>query len=324
MRQIRELQNELIKATTLADETKVSAPASEPLTSQKAKTSEILPELQADANSKNEKPLPYLGMGVLEGAKRVLVITGKGDSAEWAHRTIIKALDAGRALERERFEDLSLLTQNIDGSHDLVELHRDVNEALCLSCGHSYTAENIADVKLSTDCPKCEGYNVILRGKRLDDDGLQLAREKAITCEFCIVAESSDVSDPAMRIAETAKQAGAYLAELREEAIFSVLSFYFGRQHDVRDHDHTVPADLTPNSNIQKLRTSETHRIRVDFIRSFEFPFLNRLGMTFAPGKKQTDALTGVWDRDLRTDLERLSNAFRVRTLVSLLGRRGI
>lgn len=70
---------------------------------------------------------------------------------------------------------------------------------------------------------------------------------------------------------------------------------------------------------MEKIRTSETHRIRVDFIRTGSFQVLNRLGMTFAPGKKQTDALTGAWDRDLRMDLERLTNAYRVRRLISLL-----
>ena len=36
---------------------------------------------------------------------------------------------------------------------------------------------------------------------------------------------------------------------------------------------------------------SETHPIRADFVRSDKFPILNRLGMTFAPGKKQKGAV---------------------------------
>ncbi len=70
---------------------------------------------------------------------------------------------------------------------------------------------------------------------------------------------------------------------------------------------------------MQKAKTSETDPIRVDFIRSKEFPILNRLGMTFAPGKKQRDALTGVWDRELRTDIARLASEFGTGTLISLL-----
>lgn len=70
---------------------------------------------------------------------------------------------------------------------------------------------------------------------------------------------------------------------------------------------------------MQKIRTSNTHPIRVDFIRSEEFPILSRLGMTFAPGKKQHDARTCHWKRDLTDDVSRLRNKFRTDTLVSLV-----
>lgn len=76
---------------------------------------------------------------------------------------------------------------------------------------------------------------------------------------------------------------------------------------------------VTESVNAQKTKTSETHPIRVDFMRNEQFPILNRLGMTFAPGKKQSDAFTGAWDRDLKADLERLFKEFGVGTLVSLL-----
>ncbi|MGE3468442.1 MAG: cyclin-dependent kinase inhibitor 3 family protein, partial [Pyrinomonadaceae bacterium] len=66
-------------------------------------------------------------------------------------------------------------------------------------------------------------------------------------------------------------------------------------------------------------KNSQTHPIRVDFIRSNEFPILNRLGMTFAPGKRQSDALSGIWERDLRTDLKRLFDEFGTGTLISLV-----
>jgi ADP-ribosylglycohydrolase/tetratricopeptide (TPR) repeat protein/protein-tyrosine phosphatase len=68
-----------------------------------------------------------------------------------------------------------------------------------------------------------------------------------------------------------------------------------------------------------EIKSSQSHPIRVDFIKSEQFPILNRLGMTFAPGKKQSDGLTGAWDRDLRTDLERLFNEFGTGTLISLV-----
>lgn len=66
------------------------------------------------------------------------------------------------------------------------------------------------------------------------------------------------------------------------------------------------------------MRTSESHPIRVDFIDDRRFPLLGNLGMTFAPGKKQSDAMSGVWDRDLRADLKRLRERYRISALVSL------
>jgi protein-tyrosine phosphatase len=67
------------------------------------------------------------------------------------------------------------------------------------------------------------------------------------------------------------------------------------------------------------MKTSDTHPIRVDFIKSEDVSFPDRLGMTFAPGKKQPKALSGVWNRDLKKDIQRLRHYYQVGTLVSLL-----
>lgn len=75
----------------------------------------------------------------------------------------------------------------------------------------------------------------------------------------------------------------------------------------------------TSDTYHENTRTSRSHPIRVDFVQSTEFPILNHLGMTFAPGKKQSDAVSGIWDRDLKADLERLSSEFGVASLISLV-----
>lgn len=46
---------------------------------------------------------------------------------------------------------------------------------------------------------------------------------------------------------------------------------------------------------------------------------VERLGMTFAPGKKQASSSSGPWDRDLAQDLRRLRHVYHADTLVSLL-----
>lgn len=53
-----------------------------------------------------------------------------------------------------------------------------------------------------------------------------------------------------------------------------------------------------------RLRTSETDPIRIDFIRPNDDWGL--IGMSFCPGKKQLDARSGRWERDLDTDLSRI------------------
>ena len=48
------------------------------------------------------------------------------------------------------------------------------------------------------------------------------------------------------------------------------------------------------------VKTSQTHPLRIDEVEVGA----GRLGLTFCPGKKQPDALTGSWSRDLAADLD--------------------
>lgn len=69
---------------------------------------------------------------------------------------------------------------------------------------------------------------------------------------------------------------------------------------------------------MQKERTSDSHPILVDFI-DFKWGDSGRLGITFAPGKKQKDAMTGSWYRDLSKDIDRLAMHYKIGTLVSMV-----
>lgn len=62
-------------------------------------------------------------------------------------------------------------------------------------------------------------------------------------------------------------------------------------------------------------RTSSNAPLRVDFV---EVPS-GRLGMTFAPGKVQADALSGAWARDLEVDVARLHDVYGCQMLISVL-----
>lgn len=65
-------------------------------------------------------------------------------------------------------------------------------------------------------------------------------------------------------------------------------------------------------------RTSDSHPIFIDFIQC-DWEGTAKLGITFAPGKKQKDAMTGSWTRDLEKDVERIAKYYGIKTLVSMV-----
>lgn len=69
----------------------------------------------------------------------------------------------------------------------------------------------------------------------------------------------------------------------------------------------------------RNMKTSKTHPIRLDLVNSDDYPELNRLGMTLAPGKKVLTAGKTDWNRDLALDLGRLKILYKVNALVSLV-----
>lgn len=68
-----------------------------------------------------------------------------------------------------------------------------------------------------------------------------------------------------------------------------------------------------------QIRTSLSHPLLVDFIKLDDFALGAEIGMTFAPGKTQMDALTGKWQRNVETDVARLKDFYKTDTLVSLI-----
>lgn len=54
------------------------------------------------------------------------------------------------------------------------------------------------------------------------------------------------------------------------------------------------------------MRTSHTHPLQIATVRPT--PTSGRIGITFCPGKKQTDAFSGVWDRQLDIDLDAIDD----------------
>jgi ADP-ribosyl-[dinitrogen reductase] hydrolase len=70
---------------------------------------------------------------------------------------------------------------------------------------------------------------------------------------------------------------------------------------------------------MEKERNSDSHPIKIDFVNYKWAGSSARLGITFAPGKKQKNAMTGSWNRDLIKDVERIASFYKISTLVSMV-----
>lgn len=127
---------------------------------------------------------------------------------------------------KNRFEDFTLVTQNVDGLHeragsrDIIELHGNINHAKCANCGRVYKM-TLEDVPHNpTHCENCQiplRPDVVLFGEMLPIGAFEKAAEKAINCEMFFLVGTSALVYPAAGLAEIAKSNGAYLVEVNPE-----------------------------------------------------------------------------------------------------------
>ena len=205
----------------------------------------------------------------LADAKRVLVLTGAGVSAEsgvptfrgggnsavwkglpfdvissgamlernlpavWEwfdyRRGVLQALKPNAAHEtiarwQDRFPELTVVTQNVDGLHQLagsrnvVELHGSIWRARCLVCRlvHEIPREG-ARPEACRDCGNAVRPDVVLFGEMLPAGAFEFAAQRAADCEVCLVIGTSGLVYPAAGLPEIAKSAGAFVCEINPE-----------------------------------------------------------------------------------------------------------
>jgi NAD-dependent deacetylase len=134
-----------------------------------------------------------------------------------------------------RLEEMGLLkaviTQNVDGLHQaagskkVVELHGNLRECRCLSCGRIFPIEVLAEkiVQRGEVPPLCGGCggllkpNVVFFGESLPGEALREAFELVRRCDLLLVAGSSLVVSPANFLPPMAVEAGAGLLIVNEE-----------------------------------------------------------------------------------------------------------
>ena len=125
-----------------------------------------------------------------------------------------------------KFEDFTLVTQNVDGLHtragssEVLELHGNINRSICTNCAKKFQM-NAEDVPHKPEiCDECGGNvcpDVVLFGEMLPLEIFQKAEQKARECELFFIVGTSALVYPAAGLAEIAKFSGAYLVEVNPE-----------------------------------------------------------------------------------------------------------
>jgi NAD-dependent deacetylase len=120
-----------------------------------------------------------------------------------------------------------IITQNIDGLHQkagnsadhVIELHGTAHRIRCTNCGRSWDAEVIQErLYAGEEEPSCEVCGGMLRaatilfGEPLPADALQRAIDLSKQCDLVLVIGTSLVVNPAAKMPQVAKQAGAKIA----------------------------------------------------------------------------------------------------------------
>lgn len=152
---------------------------------------------------------------------------------EWFNyrRGLLESLKPNPAHEaiagwQHRFEQLYLVTQNIDGLHqaagsrEVLELHGSIWRARCVVCSER---QEVRELKFDSGAPACFGCggylrpDVVLFGELLPRGVLEEAATRAEGCDLCFVVGTSAVVYPAASIPELARRAGAYVIEVNPE-----------------------------------------------------------------------------------------------------------
>lgn len=144
----------------------------------------------------------------------------------------------------KRGQLLGLITQNIDGLHELagvsaekiVALHGTDRKIVCLKCGQTFDPDPIYETivgnfKVPT-CDLCGGFlkaATISFGQAMPVEAMSRAHELSEAAEIFVVAGSSLIVQPAASFPVIAKQNGALLAILNRDPtpLDSVADFVF-------------------------------------------------------------------------------------------------
>lgn len=124
-----------------------------------------------------------------------------------------------------RCPDFALITQNVDGLHDLagsrhiIKLHGEIWTLRCQNCGAEKSDRRVPLSELPPRCA-CTGLlrpGVVWFGESLPPTAWQAAVKAAESCAFFLVVGTSAVVYPAAELPMLAKHHGAKLIEINSE-----------------------------------------------------------------------------------------------------------
>jgi len=127
--------------------------------------------------------------------------------------------------ELEKYKEVIVLTQNIDGLHQksgstkVLELHGSIIRIKCSVCDFNDNIPTSFD-KLPPKCNRCNNIlrpDVVWFGEPLPQDIWNQAISEANTCDVMIIAGTSLVVSPANTLPVYAKQNNALLVEINPE-----------------------------------------------------------------------------------------------------------
>ena len=127
--------------------------------------------------------------------------------------------------ELEKYTDVTVLTQNIDGLHqragstNVLELHGSIVKIKCSVCEFKdETTREFSDIPPKCECGNVLRPDVVWFGEALPEDVWKKAIISANQCDLMIIAGTSLVVSPANSLPIYAKQNNATLIEINPES----------------------------------------------------------------------------------------------------------
>lgn len=126
-----------------------------------------------------------------------------------------------------RFEQFTLITQNVDGLHeragsrDVIELHGNILRSKCFAeCGVVFGTPELLPQGEPPHCPRCKSFlrpDVVWFGEMLDPVVLERAELAATQCNVMLVVGTSALVYPAAGLPMAARRHGAQVVIVNPE-----------------------------------------------------------------------------------------------------------